>query len=164
MQLKLKSICRERRARTECRRSARTRTRDCGSMRYRNTRWRTSRKRCSGTEEARTKDSLSRRVNRERVRFEIFDFDFLTFFLGVVRRCSVSERRARGARNVGTGRRVGDAWSGGRDRAIGTGGMRVACGSLDVDFDFGIHCWIREDEFASVARVMARIREDGRRG
>jgi hypothetical protein len=64
----------------ECRRSARTRTRDCGSMRYRNTRWRTSRKRCSGTEEARTKDSLSRRVNRERVRFEILIFDFLIFF------------------------------------------------------------------------------------
>lgn len=63
----------------ECRRSARTRTRDCGSMRYRNTRWRTSRKRCSGTEEARTKDSLSRRVNRERVRFEILIFDFLIF-------------------------------------------------------------------------------------
>lgn len=88
--------------RTECRRSARTRTRDCGSMRYQNTRWRTSRKRCSGTEEARTKDSLSRRVNRERVRFEISIFFQPRSVFGF-------ERNARGERGVGTVRWVGDA-------------------------------------------------------
>lgn len=52
---------------------------------------------------------------------------------------------------------------------VGIGGTRVVVdasrgGSLDVGFDFGIDCWIREDEFASVARVTARMREDARRG
>lgn len=126
--------------RTECRRSARTRTRDCGSMRYRNTRWRTSRKRCSGTEEARTKDSLSRRVNRERVRFEIFDF-FDFFPTSVVRRFSGLNGTRAGVWGSFDGAGMREATV-----AIGVGIGRSEHrrdanrgGSLDVDFDFGIN-------------------------
>jgi len=47
---------------------------------------------------------------------------------------------------------------------VGIGGRRVAVEVWIVDFDFGVACWIREVEFASVARLMARMREDARRG